>query len=353
MGGEAYVLTSTFDEPVATTALRTVGLQPRQFSEPAALIDALYRHRPTLVCLDTHASTQDPYELVRQIRPRAPLVPMLVLTAPEDDLSKETFLELGADDCSIRTVNPRVLAARTRRLIERCAQRGSSAHNSGQYEISSVDVRTLAHELKNELHPLRMLVSMLEDPTEPHAELLPLMRRAVERMCNQIDGILDHNSVVDTDGTQADLSSVCANCCSMFQSAYRDRSNLSVTFQSTFAAGEAMLDIRASVLHQIISNLVGNAIDAFEDISRENARVWLQADINWSVAMIRVGDNGPGITQEIRAHMFERDFTTKGDNGSGIGLAVVQQMVRNLGGDIDVVSDPGRGTVVTVALPIR
>ena len=88
----------------------------------------------------------------------------------------------------------RVLAARTKRLIERCAQRGSSAHNSGQYEISSVDVRTLAHELKNELHPLRMLVSMLEDPTEPHAELLPLMRRAVERMCNQVDGILDHGA---------------------------------------------------------------------------------------------------------------------------------------------------------------
>ena len=104
-------------------------------------------------------------------------------------------------------------------------------------------------------------------------------------------------------------------------------------------------------VHPCVS--LSNFFDALDDAQRERSSVWLQADVNWSVAVIRVGDNGPGVTPEIRAHMFERDFTTKGERGSGIGLSVVHQMVRNLGGDIDVVSDPGRGTVVTVALPIR
>ena len=51
--------------------------------------------------------------------------------------------------------------------------------------------------------------------------------------------------------------------------------------------------------------------------------------------------------------MFDREFTTKGQEGSGIGLSVVRQIISQLGGNVDVVSDPGRGTVVTVALPIR
>ena len=197
---------------------------------------------------------------------------------------------------------------------------------------------------------MRMLVSMLEDPSHPQTDLVPLLRTAVDRMSDQVDGILNGRFEVAS-GERADLHRVCTECCNMFTSAYAHREDLELRFDSSFGPGEAMLAVRPGLLHQILANLVGNAIDALDDAQRERSSVWLQADVNWSVAVIRVGDNGPGVTPEIRAHMFERDFTTKGERGSGIGLSVVHQMVRNLGGDIDVVSDPGRGTVVTVALP--
>ncbi len=353
MNAIAYVLSP----PVAThdameRALQHIGFRQRRFTSSKALIDALYHGQPSLVCLDVGELGGDPYDLVRQIRPRAPLVPMMILTAPEDDLSKEIFLQLGADDCSIRTVNTEVLAHRTRSLMARTQAEYSDANNSGTYALDLDDARTLAHELKNELHPLRMLVSMLEDPSHPHRELVPLMRQAVDRMCVQVEDMLDGAPQGRRD-VASDLFTVCSNCCTMFQSAYRHRDDLEIKFSSTFSAGDAILNVRPGVLHQVLSNLVGNAIDALLSCDRPMSRVWLQADTDWSVAMIRIGDNGPGVAPEIRAQMFERDFTTKGEDGSGIGLSVVRQLISKLGGNVDVVSDPGRGTVVTVALPIR
>lgn len=353
MNAIAYVLSPPVTtQGVVEEALQHMGFQQRVFTDGKALIDALYHGQPSLVCLDVAELSDDPYELVRRIRPRAPLVPMMILTAPEDDLSKETFLKMGADDCSIRTVNPAVLAKRTRSLMARTQATYSDANNSGTYAVGLDDARTLAHELKNELHPLRMLVSMLEDPTHPHRELVPLMRQAVERMCVQVEDMLDGTPGARGD-TASDLFTVCSNCCAMFQSAYRHRPDLEIKFSSSFSAGDAILNVRPGVLHQVLSNLVGNAIDALSSSDRETSRVWLQADTDWSVAMIRIGDNGPGVSPEIRAQMFERDFTTKGEGGSGIGLSVVRQIISKLGGNVDVVSDPGRGTVVTVALPLR
>lgn len=353
MNAIAYVLSPRVATPgVMERALQHIGFEQRRFTSGEALIDALYHGQPSLVCLDVAELPDDPYDLVRRIRPRAPLVPMMILTSPEDDLSKETFLQLGADDCSIRTVNEDVLAKRTRSLMARTQAGYSDANNSGTYALGLDEARTLAHELKNELHPLRMLVSMLEDPSHPHGELIPLMRQAVDRMCVQVEDMLDGNPGSRPEVT-SDLFTVCSNCCAMFQSAYRHRDDFEIKFSSSFSAGDAILNVRPGVLHQVLSNLVGNAIDALSSCDRPKSSVWLQADTDWSVAMIRIGDNGPGVTPEIRAHMFERDFTTKGDEGSGIGLSVVRQIISKLGGNVDVVSDAGRGTVVTVALPIR
>ena len=353
MNAVAYVLTP----PVATDgvlekALEHMGIRQRLFQSGNALIDALYHGQPNLVCLDVADIADDAYDLVRRIRPRAPLVPMMILTAPEDDLNKETFLKLGADDCSIRTVRAEVLAQRTKSLITRTQSGYSDASNSGTYALNLDQAKTLAHELKNELHPLRMLVSMLEDPSHHHQELVPLMRQAVERMCVQVEDMLDGAPSQNREAA-SDLFTVCSNCCAMFQSAYRHREDLEIKFSSSFSAGDAVLNIRPGVLHQVLSNLVGNAIDALASCDRPKSRVWLQADTDWSVAVIRIGDNGPGISPEVRAHMFDREFTTKGQEGSGIGLSVVRQIISQLGGNVDVVSDPGRGTVVTVALPIR
>ena len=73
-----------------------------------------------------------------------------------------------------------------------------------------------------------------------------------------------------------------------------------------------------------------------------------QTIISW----FRLSDTGHGISAEQIGRIFEPYYTTK-SNGSGLGLMIVQRIVRDHGGMIDVESDVGRGTTVRIKLPIH
>lgn len=101
-------------------------------------------------------------------------------------------------------------------------------------------------------------------------------------------------------------------------------------------------------LERVIGHLVQNAIDA----SLPGDRVWTSLERRNDKAAILVGDNGHGMTQEfIRDRLFKPFQSTK-DAGMGIGAYESAQYVRELGGDMQVDSEPGKGTRITVTLPL-
>jgi GAF domain-containing protein/CheY-like chemotaxis protein/anti-sigma regulatory factor (Ser/Thr protein kinase) len=101
-------------------------------------------------------------------------------------------------------------------------------------------------------------------------------------------------------------------------------------------------------LREVFTNLLNNALDAMPDGGRCAFRLSADED----TAIVEVEDTGCGMTPEVSARMFEPFFTTKGAEGSGLGLAVSWGIVTALGGTIAVRSAPGRGTCLTVRLPI-
>jgi len=116
---------------------------------------------------------------------------------------------------------------------------------------------------------------------------------------------------------------------------------------------------------QILLNLVLNARDALSAggqiaVETGNCRVQVlsdnQADKTGTptlpCALLTVTDNGHGMDESVRAHLFERFFTTKAGKGNGIGLATVHDIVSTNGGLIHVESKPGTGTRISVLLPL-
>jgi len=107
----------------------------------------------------------------------------------------------------------------------------------------------------------------------------------------------------------------------------------------------------AGRIHQVVVNLVGNALDAVSETENPDVRVDLHSE--GSRAVLRVSDNGHGISEENMAKIFDPFFTTKGvGEGTGLGLWISYDLVRDHDGDLRVESTPGEGTVFTMELPL-
>jgi PAS domain S-box-containing protein len=99
-------------------------------------------------------------------------------------------------------------------------------------------------------------------------------------------------------------------------------------------------------LQQVVMNLCLNARDAMP----EGGRLRLRTEAGDGRVRLRVEDTGVGMAEEVRARAFEPFFSTK-ENGTGLGLAVVRQIVEGLGGGVAVWSEPGAGARFDVWLP--
>ena len=99
-------------------------------------------------------------------------------------------------------------------------------------------------------------------------------------------------------------------------------------------------------LAQALRGLLQNALDATEN--RQTVQLTATFDAHWIRLTIR--DEGSGMPPEVLARAGEPFFTTK-EKGTGLGLAVVQQVVEGFGGRIDVSSEPGRGARFDIWLP--
>ena len=124
------------------------------------------------------------------------------------------------------------------------------------------------------------------------------------------------------------------------------------------------IQVDPSQLTQILLNLAVNARDAMHSGGRltlETSCVTLSPETEISLCgeplsagdyvLIRVGDNGSGMTDDVKAHLFEPFFTTKHGLASGLGLATSYGIVRQSGGNISIESEVNQGTTAKIYLP--
>ncbi|SFN79075.1 two-component system, NtrC family, C4-dicarboxylate transport sensor histidine kinase DctB [Formivibrio citricus] len=104
-------------------------------------------------------------------------------------------------------------------------------------------------------------------------------------------------------------------------------------------------------LEQVLVNLIGNAIDAMEHAAEP--RIELQASESEGMARLQVRDHGPGLSEEILAHLFEPFFTTKAPGvGLGLGLPISAGIVRDFGGELTAWNAPDGGAIFALTIPI-
>jgi signal transduction histidine kinase len=117
-------------------------------------------------------------------------------------------------------------------------------------------------------------------------------------------------------------------------------------------SGEKIFKTDPFILHSIIMNLLANAIE----FSPEQGNVILQTEINDKQLTLQVQDFGEGISESEYKHIFDRfkqleGGTTKKHQGHGLGLSIVKEFVDDLRGTLDIQSEKGKTTIITVGLP--
>ena len=108
------------------------------------------------------------------------------------------------------------------------------------------------------------------------------------------------------------------------------------------------LECFPSKLNQVIMNIITNSIQAMGD----NGELFIQTVSSAIGVKIIIKDNGLGMTPEVKEHIFEPFFTTKDvGQGTGLGLSISYGIIEKHNGNIDVISEPGKGTEFIISLP--
>jgi two-component system NtrC family sensor kinase len=102
-------------------------------------------------------------------------------------------------------------------------------------------------------------------------------------------------------------------------------------------------------LQQVFLNVLNNALAAVDDGGETRIRSALH---DKDAVAISIADNGIGMDEETKKHIFEPFFTTKKEQGTGLGMSIIYGIVKRHGGEIQVDSEVGKGTTVTIILPV-
>jgi two-component system, cell cycle sensor histidine kinase and response regulator CckA len=220
---------------------------------------------------------------------------------------------------------------------------------------------SVIHDFNNLMVPIRCLSELLSKQLQAEssaAALLAEVRFAAERAASLVRDVHVLARARTSAFEPLDLTAVIREMRPLVDRMLGGNVDLELSLEERL--GEAVVDRER--LENAVLNLIANARDAMPHggrltISTANvAFVGGPADDDAAsppgyVALI-VEDSGIGMTEEVRARVFDRFYTTKHPgSGSGLGLASVQRFVTESGGLISVHSEPGRGTTVTIHLP--
>jgi PAS domain S-box-containing protein len=175
--------------------------------------------------------------------------------------------------------------------------------------------------------------------------------RLTQQMLDMTRQKVDSGAVIDLGTSVAELDAVLAKL-----------AGPKVDLQIRTRGGPILVRLDPSEMEQIVVNLVINACDALDDSG--TVRVTVEGPVDAAatidrgqsggpMALLRVEDDGPGMTEEVLARCLEPFFTTKDrGRGSGLGLPTVHGLVQARGGHMHIDSKPGEGTRIRIWLPI-
>jgi signal transduction histidine kinase len=322
----------------ATTALAAAAAEP---------FDCLF--------IDERVPEMSGSEMIRVLRARGIVAPIVVVAAAGDDVEREMLAAGATDYLPKRDLSVESLARRLRHVLS-VARAEAVSTRALKVAVAATRARDeileiVAHDLRGPLNSIGLACGgLLEEPlTSEGLECVTAIERAAVRAERLIEDLLEVSHI---EGGQLQLALAAVDARSLLAEVCADHQRAAQAAGSTITS--VLPDREVCVLadrdriHQALSNLVGNAL-----VHAPGAAVTLSVDQRDAEVAFIVADAGPGISAAALPHIFDRYWQGRDRHGgAGLGLAIAKGIVDAHRGWIDVTSPPGAGGRFEICLPL-
>ena len=373
-------------------------------SNPTQVVALCRERRPDVILLDLNMPRLDGFGVMRELQEvikSEDFLPILVLTADISVETKRRALSVGATDFLTKPFDPVEVLLRIKNLLrtryqhlqlsdqkglleecvrERTAElsqtleqlRGAQEQMIRQERLSALGSMTagIAHDFNNVLSLIlgysEMLMRSLHQPQGKKGAdaLLGTIINAAQDAAKMFSRLRDFYRPVGKSHVrqEVDLNALVEQTVALTKPRWHGQAmGQGATIHLTLDLAEDLpvLSADAAELREMLTNLIFNAVDAMPNGGTLRLHTRLEGVVPGalptaeSCLVLEVGDTGMGMDEETRRRCLEPFFTTKGNQGTGLGLAMVYSAVQGHGGSIDLRSTPGVGTTFVFSFPIR
>jgi signal transduction histidine kinase len=360
------------------------GFQPYTATRAQEGFELIARHSPALVLLDYMMPEMDGLSALQWIKTHFPDTYVVMFTGKGSEEVAVELMKNGASEYILKPFNNRNLVERLRNVLrireielhnrelknqqehllfeieqwnlelqKRVREKSEALQNAHEEIVQSEKLAAMgylsagmAHEIRNPLNSIALFIQLMrQTTTEPdQLEYQAKILKEVDRIDSIIRKLLDASRRTRVISSNVQINQVIDNAIEAFAPQIETKK---IQVDRQYHSIPSPITADPTELEQIFTNLFLNAMDA---MSRGGRLVIEVYEKNGRV-IVRVGDSGNGIAEDVLPSIFEPFFSTK-SRGTGMGLPVAQRIARMYEGSMEVESSSSNGTVFRLEFPV-
>ena len=285
-------------------------------------------------------------ELLRKVRERNSSLPVIIMTAYGE---KNLVIDAMRNHCDGFIEKPFTLDLLMEE-IDRALLK--AVENKNSRELSQV-IPEFVHQINNPLFSISAgaelaICDLEKDNTDVLRDRMTRIIKATEKIAEINEGMKNLGRDTQRNLGEIDINGLVDGCIEMFGDMLKLKE---VSVEKTLHDDGILVSGNRFEMEQVFKNLILNAIDSMDEMPEKRLRIGSELDKNSRFVCVHIEDTGCGIPEASLERVFKPYFTTK-EKGTGLGLAVINEIVTQHKGMIDVKSVVGQGTTFDVTLKV-
>ncbi len=307
-------------------------------------------YNPDLIVLDIMMPKIDGYEVCQRLKAdeNTKYIPVLMLTAKGEVENKVKGLDIGADDYLAKPFDYTELSARIRSLLSSKAEHEKKVEEEKSGALEQM-MDQVAHEIRNPLTAIggfaRKVYGKLseEDPSKKYMEMIIQDVAVLEDM---IKKLIEIKTIAVCYLESANVNDIIRESLEVFD---KDIKEKAIDVKMKLLDSPPMISADRKLLKRALCSIIKNALEAMTESTKV---LKITNRTKEDRVVIEISDTGKGIFKDKLKNIFD-PFVTSKVYGPGLGLTFANKIIQDHGGNIDVESEPDKGTTFTITLPLQ